>query len=294
MKTELSILLPVHNNVCVGLVQQLLEQVATIRTLDYEIIVMEDGSTDAEFMKRNSSIATMSGCRYIVLEENIGRAAVRNRLAQEAHYEWLLLMDSDVQLQPFFLENYLKDREEDADVVCGGVRILSDERLLENNLRYKYEYDAQPKHLVQLRQAEPYKSFRSTNFLIRRQTLLALPFDERIKGYGYEDVLFGKMLCMKNIPLLHIDNPVILSDFENNNEYLKKVEEAMHTLYSFADELCGYSPLLDGVKKSKYKWAIRLWHALFGWIERDNLKGKSPSLTALKLYKLGYFLKIKN
>ncbi len=287
-------MLPVYNNVCFGLVQQIQEQTATIRDLRYEVIVIEDGSTDVEYMKRNSSIIGLRDCRYIVLEENIGRAAVRNLLAQQAKYDWLLFLDSDVLLQPFFLEKYLDDHEEEADVICGGVRVLGDELLLQHNLRFKYEYNAQPHHLFELRQAKPYHNFRTPNFCIKRDVMLSTMFDERFKGYGYEDVLFGKTLHEKNISILHIDNPVILHGFENNREYVEKVEDAMRTLHTFRNELRGYSPILDLVEKSKWMWVMKLWHFMFGWLERMNLIGKSPSLTILKFYKLGYYLTLKH
>ena len=50
----------------------------------------------------------------------MGRAAVRNRLAQAAQYEWLLLLDSDSQLPDIqFLARYAASRPE-ALVLVGG------------------------------------------------------------------------------------------------------------------------------------------------------------------------------
>jgi hypothetical protein len=39
---------------------------------------------------------------------------------------------------------------------------------------------------------------------------------------------------------------------------------------------------------------IRLWHRLFGALERRNLCSNHPSLNVFKLYKLGYYLSLKD
>jgi hypothetical protein len=46
--------------------------------------------------------------------------------------------------------------------------------------------------------------------------MLNIPFDERIRNYGYEDVLLGKRLKENKIDILHIDNPLILDNYESN------------------------------------------------------------------------------
>lgn len=293
MKKELSILLPVYNNVCVSLVQQLLEQTKEFKDLSFEIIVVDDGSDNAELMKRNAEIAKMEHCRYITLENNYGRAKVRNHLAMNAQYEWLMFLDSDIKLPNFFLRNYLQDTEE--PVVVGGIRILGDQYLHESNLRCKYETAESSKHLIDYRLEYPYKSFATASFLIRKDIMLQYPFDERITRYGYEDVLFGKILSINKIPICHINNPIHMDQFDNNSDYLAKVEDGMHTLKKFCKELDGYSPILETVKKlsgMKLLWTVRLWHLLFGGAERRNLIGQSPNLTCFKLYKLGYYLSL--
>lgn len=291
MKKEVSILLPVYNNVCVSLVQQLLEQTMEFRDLKYEIIVADDGSDNAEFLKRNAEIATMKNCRYIVLEKNYGRAKVRNYMAQQAQYEWLLYLDSDVKLPNFFLKGYLMDTEE--PVIYGGIRILGDQYLLEHNLKCSYEHNAQKQFLLENRQAEPYMSFRSTSFMVHKDVMEKVPFDERFTTYGYEDVLFGKSLAKNKIPILHINNPVHIDQFDNNSEYLAKIEEGLQTLKRFQNDLMGYSKVLNSVQKLRklhLVWLIIAWHFLFKGMEKHNLTGKSPNLTLFKLYKLGYFV----
>ena len=123
---DLSILLPSYNNVCVSLVQALQRQADALRgKLDkpfrYEIIVADDGSTDAACIDANRVIGDMLHCRYLRMEHNVGRAQIRNMLIAESCGDYVLLIDSDLFLCD---DNYLyKYATSTADVVYGGTRI---------------------------------------------------------------------------------------------------------------------------------------------------------------------------
>ena len=106
---DLSILLPSYNNVCVSLVQALQRQADALRgKLDkpfrYEIIVADDGSTDAACIDANRVIGDMLHCRYLRMEHNVGRAQIRNVLISESCGDYVLLIDSDLFLCD---DNYL-------------------------------------------------------------------------------------------------------------------------------------------------------------------------------------------
>ena len=96
----LSILIPTYNDLCVNLVDALRQQ-AEAADFAYEILVADDGSTDADVIARNSGINQWEHCQYLRQPKNIGRAAIRNYLAQTAQYDWLLFIDSDMTLAEF-------------------------------------------------------------------------------------------------------------------------------------------------------------------------------------------------
>ena len=48
MKTQLSVLIPTYNYVCLPLVRELHKQAMAIEGLQFEIVVAEDGSDEAE------------------------------------------------------------------------------------------------------------------------------------------------------------------------------------------------------------------------------------------------------
>lgn len=303
---DLSILLPSYNNVCVSLVQVLQRQADALwgkldKPFRYEIIVADDGSTDAACIDANRVIGDMLHCRYLRMEQNVGRAQIRNVLISESSGDYVLLIDSDLFLCD---DNYLyKYATSTADVVYGGTRIggegfamVDNEANTENlkgNLRYIYEKKAEPSHRAVFRQLRPNQEISVCNLYARRDIMEAHPFDSRFKAYGYEDVLFGKRLAESGIEVTHIDNPVLINEFEPNSVFVKKTEEAILTLCRFEQDLEGYSNLKTKVTTlGRYipLSLFRLWHRIMKNKEKRNLTGSKPSLLLFKLYKLGFFL----
>lgn len=303
---DLSILLPSYNNVCVSLVQALQRQADALwgkldKPFRYEIIVADDCSTDAACIDANRVIGDMLHCRYLRMEQNVGRAQIRNVLISESSGDYVLLIDSDLFLCD---DNYLyKYATSTADVVYGGTRIggeglamVDNEANTENlkgNLRYIYEKKAEPSHRAVFRQLRPNQEISVCNLYARRDIMEAHPFDSRFKAYGYEDVLFGKRLAESGIEVTHIDNPVLINEFEPNSVFVKKTEEAILTLCRFEQDLEGYSNLKTKVTTlGRYipLSLFRLWHRIMKNKEKRNLTGSKPSLLLFKLYKLGFFL----
>lgn len=303
---DLSILLPSYNNVCVSLVQALQRQADALRgKLDkpfrYEIIVADDGSTDAACIDANRVIGDMLHCRYLRMEHNVGRAQIRNVLISESCGDYVLLIDSDLFLCD---DNYLyRYATSTADVVYGGTRIGGEGLVmvdneantehLKGNLRYIYEKKAEPLHRAVFRQLRPNQEISVCNLYARRDIMEAHPFDSRFKAYGYEDVLFGKRLAESGIEVTHIDNPVLINEFEPNSVFVKKTEEAILTLCRFEQDLEGYSNLKTKVAVLRRYIPLslfRLWHRIMKNKEKRNLTGPKPSLMLFKLYKLGFFL----
>lgn len=294
MKQELSILIPLYNGDCRQMVESLSQQAEALSDqLSYEIIVADDGSSNRETVLLNSEITHHPHCRFIDRKENVGRAAIRNFLAQTAQYEWLLFIDGDMTItHDDYLTSYL-NTDDDQQVVYGGYHVGTGEK---DNLRYLYEIASAHHHTAEERRKRPYQHFHTANFMVNRNVMLAHPFDERFRTYGYEDVLFGKAMRQNQIAITHLDNTVGFCQFETNAHFVSKTEEGLRTLHQFRSDLRGYSNLLtfvDGIHLSVVRGVIRLWHMLFSKMERRNLCGKHPYLRLLKYYKIGYYLSLK-
>lgn len=296
---ELSILIPVYNDDATLLVKSLSKQAQAISGLCYEIIVFDDGSTDVTSVEINKTLTLLPHCRYVNVEHHDCRAAMRNDMFKQAKYDWHLMIDARLTLMnDDFLMRYLCCGVQVGEVACGGVCVdggLLTAQLYSENLRFRYEKHEESKHSYIVRKSEPYKAFRTTNFFYYKSVLEQVPYNEQVKGYGYEDVLLGKALREKKIKVNHIDNPVAYTKFEQNKVYLRKIEEALSTLHAFEGELNNYSPLLHArniLRKLHLLGPFRKFHALCkGW-ELMNLCSNKPSLFIFKLYKLGYYVSL--
>ena len=286
----LSILIPTRDYECYQLTEQLHKQGEKLGHA-YEIIVGEDGSRP-DVLIANRRIETLPNCRRMIRIANVGRANIRNQLAEAAKYPYILFIDSDAVVEKEdFLECYIKELEEH-DVVCGGLYhadILDDE---ECSLRYRYEKKADKSRDAETRGKRPYDQFSTFNFAIRKELFRTIQFNPRIMRYGYEDTLFGKELEKRGVKIKHIDNRLLHNGLDKNRIFLSKIENSLITL-SEIEDIIGSTPLLATAARLDRlhlaKPYILIWK-LFRNSMVKNLTDKRPSLTMLNLYKLGYFL----
>ena len=290
-------------------------------SLGFEIIFADDGSADATARQRNAIIAQLPYCQYIERPKNVGRSAIRNFLAHTAHYSHLIFLDGDVAIKcGNFVQTYLAHRN-DADVIIGTLHFsrmqvacdtaediightkrakeetkkTTEPVLYDDNLKYRYEQQFLAKHPVKKRMQQPYASFRTTNFMVRRDLLLAYPFDETFHEYGYEDTLFGKQLKEHGATLIHLDNAATIADYEDNATFVAKTEESLRTLAAHAHQLQGYSTLLHTANKLKclhLQSLIAFVFKLFKGLLHKNLCSNSPSVFLFNVYKLGYYVNL--
>lgn len=293
----ISVLIPTYNYTCYQLVADLQQQLEASGEL-YEVIVAEDGSKDQVSLIANWKINDLPNCRVIRRKENSGRAIIRNFLANEARGEWLLYMDSDARIiSKDFIGNYIRaiKEHEDYDIIIGGLLHTELEPSPKFSLRYRYEKEADKHRNAMERQQNPYQHLTTFNLMARKKTIMAIPFDEECKEYGYEDTLLGVEFKKNDIKIAHIDNPLEHVGLETNDVYLRKVETAICTLKHLGDKMVPYSHLGIAAKK------IQKWHATLPIILvyhitrpllRRNLLGPKPDLRLLAFYKLGYFLSL--
>lgn len=290
----LSVLIPTRNYNCYQLVVDLHRQGEGLQ-VPYEILVADDDS-DESMKADNRRINDLPNCRYIELNTNLGRAAIRNYLAMEARFDYLLFIDSDAQVcSDTFLTVYLESLSQ-AKVVCGGIIHANELPSSEVTLRYSYEKKADEERLACCRQIHPYDKFSTFNFCIEKTLFFTILFDESLTGYGFEDTLFGKELGDRNVTVLHIDNPLIHLGLESNPIYLAKVETSLKNLYDLRQKMLPYSRLLkaqERVKKLRLVWVINGGWKLFSSLLRKNLLGRHPNLLLFSLYKLGYYNSLK-
>ncbi len=287
----ISFLIPTYNYDCTALVRELCRQ-ADEAGADYEVLVADDASTDAEVAHALKAIANMSHCRLLRGTENVGRAAIRNRLVQNSRGTYLLFMDSDAGVcAPDFVKRYLEAAAPHS-VVCGGILHPDCCPSADRSLRWRYEKTAERRFTAEKRSRRPYDAFRTFNFLIPRSVMQAAPFDEDFRRYGYEDVLLGRRLQEMGVPIVHIDNPLLNLDIETNENFLRKTEEANGTLCDFYDLLHHHSGIIRCYERLEQLKLAAGVSRLFGGLKpvlRRQLLGKCPSMFLFGCYKLGDF-----
>lgn len=226
---HLSILIPIFNQDITKLVADLSNQ-AEQCGLDFEVLCYDDASTDLkienEILYRNSRV------KYLKLTQNIGRAAIRNKLAEESRGAYLLFLDCDAGIfKNDFIEKYWAEKVENG-VVCGGTayeKYVKNDQLDEFALHRTYGEKREAIGVEQRRQ-NPYSSFKTFQFLAHRSVLKKVRFDETLRQYGHEDTLFGIELKHLQIPLKHIENQALHEGLEINSVFLQKNKKALENL----------------------------------------------------------------
>ena len=169
----LSILIPTFNYDITALVVEVHKQSKSCNIV-FEILVFDDASTDLEVIKNNASINALENTSYTILKSNIGRSAIRNKLAKSAQYSWLLFLDADVMPSSSdFIENYINLKNYKYEAVFGGFIYSKKNENYSSKLRWVYgkkyeQLDAEK------RNKNPYQITITANVLIKKSIFKSL------------------------------------------------------------------------------------------------------------------------
>lgn len=289
----LSILIPTYNYDCYDLVLELHRQ-ATELNIEFEIIVADDCSKTE--LPRLHLINQLSNCQLIKPQHNLGRAKIRNFLANKSQYNHLLFLDSDsFPAHNNFIKNYIDFIPQNLTILGG--RIYNDAQDEHHTLLTKYgiikERNNNPVHISNA-------PFTSPNFLIPKTIFNKIRFNENIKGYGHEDTIFGIELSRLNIPYYRFDNPIIHLQIEDNQTFIYKTNESIQNLYNIYKtqqypEIQTLSPVLNLYTKIKKFHLTTIFTKIYQNYSNSLLKycdNKNPNLKLFSLYKLCYLCHI--
>lgn len=289
----LSILIPVFNFDIRALVAALHDQCEQSGAA-FEILCFDDGSAD-DFKTKNREIWKYNNLIYKELPQNLGRSAIRNALAQAARFDYLLFMDCDSHVpDASYLQNYL-DHLQSGTVVYGG-RSYQPKPPTDPSLYFHWHYGRQREQTTaDQRSKTPYHSFMTNNFIIPRQLFLSIRFDESLRQYGHEDTLFGLELARRQVPILHIDNPLEHIGLEPVDIFLEKTRQGVENLAKLHQaEKKIETRLLTTFLALKNWGLVGILRLVFrfsnDWMVR-NLNSKSPDLRVFDFYKLGLLTK---
>lgn len=293
----ISLLIPVHNYDLIALVHIMNSAIGKVPEF-IEILIGDDGSS-SEYREKYLSLEN-ENVRVIVSEKNIGRAAIRNRLALEAKGDFLLFVDADVMLTGT-AESYISKwipHLNVSEVICGGT-LYHDTAPGDPDklLRWRYGKWREQRKATD-RNKNPYASFSTFNVVINRSVFSKIRFNEELKQYGHEDTLLGYQLKKAGVRILHIDNGLMHEGLETNKEFLNKTKLGIENLSILYDNVTDKKAFSEAVKlirvyqKLKFLRLTRVLSAIFiRYRDRMEIKLDSNkiSLILFGFYKMSMF-----
>lgn len=258
-------------------------------SINFEIRIYDDGSS-LEFKEINRTLGIQKKVIYVELPQNIGRAAIRNKLAREAACQYLLFLDNDcIPVSTNFIFSYIR-AVADADLVIGGVSYVAEAPEKNYRLHWKYGVKRGAKSAEE-RQNSPYDDIFLCNTLVRKELMLQYPLNENLLLYGHEDTLFASNMRRNQVKVAHIQNPVVHLGLETTPVLLAKTEQALNNLV----ELYNSGEIKDElrlIRAFELICSLRLQAPFILLLSRveallhTNLKSSSPNLHIFDLYRL--------
>ena len=254
---KISLLIPVFDYDIIALVHIMKDAMSKVPEF-YEILIGDEGSS-AEYRKKYSSLEA-ENVKVISSKKNIGRAAIRNRLALEAKGDFLIFIDADVML-PGTAEAYMLKWLpflNNSRVICGGT-LYHDSAPGDPDklLRWKYGKWREQKSAAE-RNKHPHAGFSTFNVLIEKSVFSIIRFNEELKQYGHEDTLLGYQLKKAGINILHIDNGLMHEGLESNRDFLNKTKLGIENLSKLFDKVTDKKSFSETVLMLKIYNKLRL------------------------------------
>jgi len=291
-----SILIPVFNCDVTALVTRLRDQCRACG-VGFEILIQDDAST--LFTAENASLSGDSNCFYNRADENMGRSKTRNLLAKRAKFGWLLFLDADVlPVGEGFIRTYLNAMARGADFINGGIRYQ--DAAPENKLRLRWQYGRFREALpATKRQAKPYHSFLSLNFMVKSSAFQHIEFDESLPNLRHEDTVFSFELMRTGQRVLHIDNPVWHLGIDAFEHALQKEHESLSGLKwllsnnKLPEDYVRMGRLYAKLRRLGLRPVIAFFFRLLRPLFLRQLKSARPILVVFDMYRLGYLCTLK-
>lgn len=170
MKVRFSILIPTYN--AEKYLRQTIDSVFSQTFTDYEVIVVDDGSTD-----QTLQVLESYGTRIRVIQQsNQGAEAARNKAAALAHGEYLAMLDHDDLFLPRALTTYdqIIRNFDSPPLIIGCMLYFRDEQSVQ----------AQASHQVEIVKFQDYPSKDVSIPLSNSRIVIRKSVFEGIGGYG--------------------------------------------------------------------------------------------------------------
>jgi len=209
--TKFSIIVPTYNRT--EFLEEALLSVINQTFDDYEVLIINDGSSE-EYCKKLTEFSQMSHkIRKIDLTENRGLSYGRNKGVKEAKGKYIIFLDDDDTLHPNMLEKSNGEFINDCDVdiiMCKGKVIIPEEtptykHFVRKRILHRVNRNA---HLVSSRQKSTFFFLLYTplinSFVYKREVLLKHPFPNDLKIAAGEDTYLWIYLTKQKVKFKNV------------------------------------------------------------------------------------------
>lgn len=267
-----SVVIPTYNRA--NTLKQCLEYLQKQQSRNFEVIVIDDGSTD----ETKQVVAEVAKTSWLDLhyhyQKNKKQGSARNLGIQKAKNEIILFLGDDILALPHLIENHLEIHNlfPYANIGVLGHTTWSPFSDVNEYMLF-LEWSGWQFNYPQIEKLKPFKKFEeykecqqkgkflppskqhfffyTSNLSLKKELLLKENFDEKFQAYGWEDVELGQRLTQKeNLHLFY--NP----QAEAYHEHLQTEDQLETKMQTLANSL-NYAPQL----KPKF-WKIVFYKIL--------------------------------
>lgn len=170
----LSIVIPYYN---MGeFIEECIRSVQQSTYAEKEIIVINDGSTDPDSIKKLESLARWKGVQ-VVHHKNQGLALTRNYGASMARGKWLAFLDADDKVSPEYYSKAIHALKRNGNVFFVGSWV----QYFGNSDQLWTGFTPQPPYIL------VHNSLNSSGLVYKRAAFLAGGLNDKTTDYGLED-----------------------------------------------------------------------------------------------------------
>jgi len=278
----ISVVIPLYNKE--KSIRATLESVLAQSYTDYEVIVVDDGSTDnSRAVVEQFKMSNVKFPICLIHQDNGGVCSARNRGIQEAKGEYIALLDGDDQWDREYLAEQVRMMNEYPEAGMWGINFaeIQDGKIvrrvptgLPDGYRgYVEHYFEMPERVSDL--------FCSSSVVIRRDVFDKVGlFDEQIKFAEDSDMWFRIVATHK---VAFYDRYMVFYQWDAENRAMNKQRELRYFLPFYVDK---YKDPLYQQNKVFYRWVMRWAGVRIKQIYFNNPEQHKDAKTAS--YKLDY------